>query len=146
VQGFVAILEDNGDRVAAMRTALGAALPGARPVFFAEARTMMTWLESHLVGVILISLDHDLPVRGAPGQSFDCGTGRQVAEYLATLPPTCPIIVHSSNANASFAMHAVLDSAGWPCRRVTPSADLAWVDFAWAGQILTYLRDGWISA
>lgn len=132
----IAILEDDPDRVAAMSAVLGELLPSARPVFFEDAPTMLAWLGEHLGDVDLISLDHDLPVRReGEGRVIDCGTGRQVADWLAGVPPTCPVIVHSSNEACAAGMMAVLGEAGWPCRRVYPYGNLAWVREAWMGVV-----------
>ncbi len=93
----VAILEDDQNRITAMRTCLAETLPGIKADFFEDAQEMIAWLSEHLGNVILISLDHDLPLRNREGKTIDCGTGRQVADYLASVSPTCPVIVHSSN-------------------------------------------------
>ena len=128
-----------------MRVVLEGALPGRQPVFFEDARLMIDWLRSNLGNVMLMSLDHDLPVRKDDrGTTIDCGTGRDVADYLATMPPTCPIVVHSSNtAGATGMMHA-LRSAGWPCVRVPPEAEIAWVARYWADQIKGLEERGWL--
>src|SRR5258708_32047364 len=97
VSELIAILEDNPDRIAAMRMCMAEALPGVEVVFFENAQEMIVWLGEHLGNVVLISLDHDLPLRNDESKTIDCGTGRQVADYLASLLPTCPVIVHSSN-------------------------------------------------
>src|SRR5687768_466814 len=93
----VAILEDDAARVLAMRSCLAELLPSVQVVVFDHAERMVEWLDSHLGEVVLISLDHDLPVRRLGDTMEDCGTGRRVADFLASLQPTCPIIVHSSN-------------------------------------------------
>lgn len=70
--------------------------------------------------------------RGEPATVIDCGTGRQVADWLAAVPPTCPVIVHSSNEPCAAGMVATLADAGWPCRRLYPYGDLIWIEEAWA--------------
>jgi hypothetical protein len=143
----VAILEDDPARVAAMRPHLAAALPNATPVFFEAAAAMIAWLDQHLGEVVLISLDHDLPIRrDADDSAIDCGTGREVADHLAALPPTCPVIVHSSNAPCAAGMVEVLTKAGWPTARVLPYDDLAWVEDDWAARIRQFVREGWIKS
>jgi hypothetical protein len=94
--------------------------------------------------VVLISLDHDLPVRSRNGARIDCGNGRQVADYLASLPPTCPVIVHSSNDSCATGMFFALKDAGWPCRRVYPCEGYTWIGGAWAEEVRLYVRNGWI--
>lgn len=142
---MVIILEDNAQRIAAMTAVLRELIPAARPVFFENARKMLAWLAEHLGEADLISLDHDLPFRrDEENRLIDCGTGREVADYLATLPPTCPVIVHSSNVECAAGMEFVLREAGWPCRRVHPRDDLAWIGDQWAEALRDYIRAGWL--
>src|SRR5438105_932342 len=89
---FIAILEDDGSRIDAMSPWLQSLVPEFEPVFFTSAGARIDWLKAHLAEASLISLDHDLPVICVDGS--EGGTGREVADYLAALPPTCPIIVH----------------------------------------------------
>ena len=140
----IAILEDDPGRIAEMRFCLAEALPNVESVFFENAHDMIAWLEANLGDVILISLDHDLPLRRPDGKPIVCGDGRMVADYLASLPPTCPLIVHSSNNDRAPGMFFALKDAGWPVARVTPFDEHAWVRQVWKHQILKYLRDGWI--
>ena len=44
---------------------------------------------------------------------FDPGVGRDVVEYLVTQPPTCPVIVHTSNYLARDGMVFALEFANW---------------------------------
>jgi hypothetical protein len=140
----VAILEDDPNRVTAMQICLAAVLPGVDVVVFEDAQEMIVWLGQNLAEVVLISLDHDLPFRDHEGRSIDCGTGRQVADYLASVPPTCPVIVHSSNNFFAPGMFFALKDAGWPVSRVYPCDDTAWVAGTWAEQVRQYICDGWI--
>ena len=141
----VAILEDDPNRIAAMRACLTESLPGIEVVVFEHAQEMIAWLDQHLGEVVLISLDHDLPLRDHEDQTLDCGTGRQVADYLALTPPTCPVIVHSSNGFSAPGMCFALKDAGWPCSRVYPCDDTAWIASVWAEQVGKYICDGWIN-
>lgn len=137
---IVAILEDHPGRVNEMRACLANALPGVGSVFFESASEMISWLGRNLGDVVLISLDHDLPVRSR-GPSGDCGTGRQVVDYLATLLPTCPVIIHSSNSVCAPGMFLALRDAGWLCGRVFPCDDLAWIATAWGEEVKRYSRE-----
>ena len=95
--------------------------------------------------MVLVSLDHDLPLRQTRGGVVvDAGTGRMVADHLAGLPPTCPVIVHTSNENFAPGMTRVLRDAGWPHRRVYPCDEHRWVRTAWADEIRRLIRDGWV--
>jgi hypothetical protein len=142
---LLTILEDDANRVAAMRICLADILPGIEAIFFEDAQVMIAWLAENLGQVALISLDHDLPLRDHNGKTIDCGTGRQVADYLASLPPTCPVIVHSSNNFCAPGMFFAIKEAGWPCSRIYPSDDTAWITTSWADAIRRYVSDGWIS-
>jgi hypothetical protein len=145
VAGIVAILEDNAGRIAEMRRCLAETLPGVSIVFFENAFEMIDWLKVHLGDVVLVSLDHDLPLMDAEGRPSECGDGRMVADFLASRPPTCPLIVHSSNAYCASGMCFALGEAGWPVARVVPYEEHAWVRDGWKSQILKWLADGWIT-
>ena len=143
---YVAILEDDAARIAKMRERLADLLPRHEHVFFDSAIEMIAWLRDHLADVALISLDHDLPLHATrDGAEIDCGNGRLVADYLATLPATCPLIVHSSNDHFAPGMVRVLRDAGWPLRRVYPHDGTAWVSKAWADELHTFIRNGYLN-
>jgi len=143
--GTIVILEDNAARVEAMRASLTKTVPESTPIVVTDsACTMIVWLKNHLADAVLISLDHDLPIR-TDANPTDCGDGRMVADYLAQLPPTCPVIVHSSNDACAAGMFYALQSAGWPVSRVVPYDGEAWIGQAWAEQIQKYMRDRWLS-
>jgi hypothetical protein len=131
---MAAILEDDAARVAEMRRCLRDLLPNVESVFFDDANEMIIWLGRHIGEVALISLDHDLPLKGPDGQVIDCGNGRQVADFIASLPPTCPVIVHSSNLHCAPGMFFALKEAGWRAGQVYPHEDLVWIEGAWAAQ------------
>jgi hypothetical protein len=140
----IAILEDDPNRIAAMRTCLAETLPGMEAIIFEDAQKMIARLSECLGEIVLISLDHDLPLRDHEGMAIDCGTGRQVADYLASFPPTCPVIIHSSNNNCAQGMFFALKDAGWPVSRVYPSDDTGWITDSWAEQIRRLAKAGWI--
>lgn len=142
---FVAILEDCPGRLAEMRPCLAELLPQYEHVYFDNAAEMIAWLGEHLCETVLISLDHDLPLRQErDGRPVDAGTGREVADFLAGLPPTCPVVVHSSNEYFAPGMMRVLREAGWPLRRVYPCDEHAWVRRAWAEEIVQMVGSGMI--
>jgi hypothetical protein len=77
--------------------------------FFDTSAGLITFLEQHLSETLIISLDHDLEVRSGPnGQLIDCGTGREVADYLAGKSPVCPVVLHSTNSAAVQGMEMAL--------------------------------------
>jgi hypothetical protein len=127
-----------------MRACVATELPGVKAAFFDDAASMIEWLSENLGDVVLISLDHDLPVRKSNGATIDYGTGRQVADFLATLPPTCPVIVHTSNETFAPGMMFALKDANWPVSRVYPADDVAWIRQSWIKEIRRYVLDGWI--
>jgi len=143
-QGTIAILEDNAARITEMNVRLHTIIsPPARVFVTPNAHEMIAWLENHLAEVALISLDHDLPIRSRE-QTPDCGDGRMVADFLAALSPTCPVIVHSSNDPCAAGMFYALQSAGWPVSRVVPYDGENWIGQSWAKQIQDLIRTGWL--
>jgi hypothetical protein len=97
---------------------------------------MIAWLRTHYDEVGLLSLDHDLPIRRTDdGQLEDLGTGQLVAEFLSTMSPTCPVIVHSSNADGARRIVQSLRSGGWRVVRVYPFDDTRWIHDVWSNEI-----------
>lgn len=140
---FVAILEDNAERQAAMETYFHDRFPQYPIRFFASAVEMIWHLRRHLSDAIAVSLDHDLePVQVAGRESLDGGTGRHVADYLASETPVCPIVIHTTNGPAGTAMQSTLEDAGWSTSRVTPYGDLDWVSEVW----VRAMRDAIVAA
>ena len=135
---FVAILEDDAERLAQMRICLGQLLPQYECVCFDDSSKMIGWLKEHLPEVVLISLDHDLPMEP------DHGNGRDVADWLSTYSPVCPAIVHTSNEFFAPAMMQVLADCGWHVERVYPHSDHHWVAVGWSQQIREFMQTGWI--
>lgn len=143
--GTIAILEDCEARIAAMRSSLREVVPSETSIFITDrAPRMVAWLEGHLAHVALISLDHDLPL-GSQWGIGEYGDGRIVADYLAALPPMCPVIIHSSNEAAASGMYYALEWAGWPVSRVVPYDGENWIRQTWIEQIQKYIRDGWLA-
>ena len=133
---YVAILEDDPRRLTAMRECVTRHLPKYEIATFDNADEMIVWLEDHLGEVVLISLDHDLPlVQMRDGQRVDAGTGRMVADWLCEQRPVCPVIVHTSNENFGPGMMRVLRDGGWVHVRVYPHADCDWIGTVWAEEI-----------
>jgi hypothetical protein len=50
----------------------------------------------------------------------DHGCGRGGGDFLAASTPTCPIVIHTSNATAGDGMFFELQRAKWPVSRVYP--------------------------
>lgn len=99
---------------------------------FDDARDMIRFLTVHLAETVVIALDHDLVLKPGPdGRSIDTGTGREVADFLAAREPVCPVIIHTSNADAAVGMTMALKDAGWKTRRVLPFDDTEWIMADW---------------
>lgn len=129
---IIVILEDNAERRAAMERLLARHFPGLSRQYFTSSSAMVEWLRVNLSGVIFISLDHDLELfPGGDGRWVDCGTGREVADYLAIQPVRCPLMIHSTNYEAALAMEILLNDAGWQVDRIVPYGVLEWVDETW---------------
>ena len=128
----ILILEDNGDRQRVMRDCLEDRFAQYSICFFATAVEMLWYLQSHLEESLMISLDHDLElVPGADNRVFEPGTGRDIADYLASQPAVCPVVIHSTNSRAADGMEQILRDAGWQTSRVTPYGDLEWIPEVW---------------
>jgi hypothetical protein len=132
----IAILDDTPERIAEMLSCLAKIAPGIPVVAFDNSPDMIDWLAEHLDDARLICLDHDLgPNRIRDGEVFDPGTGRDVADYLATREPCCPIIIHTTNGFAAPGMELVLSDSGWQHRRVVPFDDLDWIGEDWLQEV-----------
>jgi hypothetical protein len=128
----IVVLEDNADRVAVMRACIADRFSTFETRFFDDARDTIRYLDSHLSETLVVALDNDLEIKTGPdGRCVDAGEGRQVAEFLATKQPSCPIIIHTTNSNAAVAMEETLRSAGWKVRRVVPFDGMTWIESDW---------------
>lgn len=133
---LVAILDDDAERRALMRGVLSAIEMPLDSKFFDNAPAMIAWLAENLDAVALVSLDHDLgPNWRETEQVFDPGTGRDVANFMATVMPSCPVIIHSSNGFCVTGMMMELEGAGWSTRRVVPFNVLDWIRASWAATV-----------
>ena len=98
-------------------------------------------MREHLARCAIICLDHDLgPSRTRDGAEFDPGTGRDVADFLATYDPVCPVNIHTTNTLASPGMEMSLRDAGWSCSRVIPYGDTAWIAEWWIEEVENAMR------
>jgi hypothetical protein len=137
---MIAILEDDAERMEAMRSELAAKIPDEPVIFFDNAPDMIAWLQENIATVKLFSLDHDLgPNREREGEVFDPGIGRDVVDYMEPVGHRCPVVVHSSNSIAVSGMKLVLEDAGWPYERVVPFDDTAWIHDVWGDTMLAML-------
>jgi CheY-like chemotaxis protein len=128
----IVILEDNAERQAMMRACLADRFYTFEPKFFDTAAETIDFLRENLRETVAIALDHDLEMKvGSHGRLLDPGTGREVASFLATQEPACPVILHSTNTDAVVGMHEELEEAGWKTKRVVPFEDMTWIERDW---------------
>jgi hypothetical protein len=112
--------------------ALSETFPEHDTIFFDNAPDMIAWLTGHLEQVVLLCLDHDLgPSHWRDDGPFEPGSGRDVADFLAGCPPSCPVVIHTSNYLAAPGMLQVLEASGWGVERVVPFDDLTWLTQSW---------------
>ncbi len=129
----ILILEDDADRRTAMARVLRDRFPQFRHVFHTSSNGTIEFLSTHFDEVIALCLDHDLElIPTEDGKFVDAGTGRDVADHLASRPPSFPVIIHTTNAPAAEGMLAALGDADWTTHRVVPYGDLEWIDEVWS--------------
>jgi hypothetical protein len=130
------VLEDNSDRIGVMRAEVDARLPDLGFVHFADVSSFIAWADANLLHVALISLDHDLEMIAEPnGTLRDPGDGRQVAAWLASQRPSCPVIIHTTNSTAAESMRLTLEDGGWSARRAVPGPELTWITRDWLAAV-----------
>lgn len=128
----IVILEDCIERQAEMSACLADRFRHYPVRYFDAASPMVAYLESNLANTIAIALDHDLEFKTSEsGMTEDPGTGRDVADFLASREPACPVVVHSTNAPAAIGMMMVLEDSNWTTHRVVPFGDLQWISEIW---------------
>lgn len=125
---FIVMLEDDFDRIERFRSVLAKrTVDGELRV----SRTVSDFVASYaalLSTPDLVALDHDL-FTDSPSDP-DPGDGRDVAAFLATKTPVCPILIHSTNAPAADSMLFTLREAGWTVDRISPLGD-DWIEAYW---------------
>ena len=131
----VVILEDDSRRIAAMRSTATREAPDWDLRFFVDANELVTWLKSPAALPDLISLDCDLDSTESRG--IECGSGEDVAEFLSSTRPQCPVIIHSTNALRAPAMHLNLALVGMSHVYLCPFRDPA----EWAQDLRTAFAD-----
>ena len=133
----IVILDDEIDRLEEMTHVLSERLPEYDLVTFKNAPDIITWLRDNLSSAAIISLDHDLFPQS--DEEPDPGTGRDVADFLATQSPVCHVIIHTTNSLAAPGMELVLNDQGWTNSRVMPFNDLEWVTMWWIREVMDHL-------
>jgi hypothetical protein len=127
----VLILEDDDERATAFIQEISDINSQVEVMIWQSAHKMCQDLAVHLPSTVLISLDHDL--RTTDEHNEDPGSGMDVAKALSLLSPSCPVIVHTSNADASWSMINELTHSGWSVERAGPvGMGTEWVRTVWA--------------
>ncbi len=138
-RGSILILEDSDSRIASFRSAVRELGPDWTLHLWHEASTMIAQCGDLLSDTALISLDHDLlPRAGAPADT-DVGDGLQVAMHLSRLKPSCPVILHSSNAARRQRMLQELLCACWKAETVVPGA-ADWIEQLWTARLRSLVK------
>jgi hypothetical protein len=125
---FVAMLEDDRDRIERFTRVLQSTHPSFHLIHW---RTATAFITNYAVmpGIPqLIALDHDL-FADNPNDP-DPGDGREVSAYLTTQVPRCPILIHSTNSVAADSMLFSLRDAGWTVDRISPLGS-DWIEAYW---------------
>ena len=125
---LIVVLEDNTDRVHAMKKRLEDRLSMYEHFITDDPHELIGKLRERMDDVLALSLDHDLHER--PDASTVL-TGMMVADFLATQQPRFPIILHTSNTRDGETMKSRLVVKGWKVTWVTPFLDTAWVGDDW---------------
>ena len=135
----ILILEDNETRLLGFLRALSDTGSPLKVKVWNDAHTMMAEVDQYINDACVISLDHDLYPTDVDHD--DPGDGLDVARYLATFDPACPVIIHSSNADRSRVMQGELELAGWTCTMVGPFGE-GWVEKDWLPVVLRAVAAG----
>lgn len=133
----IVILDDELDRLEEMCAVLSERLPGHSFITFKNAPDIIAWLKDNITSAALISLDHDLFPQTE--EEPDPGTGRDVADFLATQSPVCHVIIHTTNSLAAPGMEMVLNDTSWSNSRVMPYCDLDWITEWWIREVVEHL-------
>jgi len=133
----IILLEDNDERLSAFKSAVAQLTPEYQLRHWRDAHRMIAECHDVLADAALISLDHDL--NKEKDDSPDPGDGLDAAEFLARLPPFCPVIIHTSNAERFWSMHNEFRFAGWQAERVIPFGD-DWITRNWLPVARTLLE------
>jgi hypothetical protein len=126
---ILCILEDDQRRTEEMRRVCSTALPGWQFEPLPTAHKTVDFLRGETQNIGLISVDHELEPQS--NLSPDPGTGRDVADFLAPQRPFAPVVIHSTNIPAAVGMASVLEERDWRIERITPYADLLWIEEFW---------------
>jgi CheY-like chemotaxis protein len=131
------MLEDNAERIERFTTMLRLVDPALEMRVWRNAWTMLREVEPLRPAARLLCLDHDLDPE--EGSSEDPGTGWEVTQRLASLPPACPVIIHTSNGERGTWMEGEFDLGGWKYSRISPLGD-DWIEQDWRRLVRRLLK------
>jgi hypothetical protein len=138
----IVILEDAIERREIMAPCLTELCPQYAVKFFHTAGETISYLSENLDRVLVICLDHDLDLIPIDGKRLiDPGSGRDVADFLATRTASCSVVIHSTNGVAVEGMKAVLGDAGWNIHRIVPVGVTGWIRKGWRQTVRHALVD-----
>lgn len=133
---YIAVLEDDPERIAVMKELAEAQFSKYACIVIDNAPDMIEWLKTNSNHLALLSLDHDLDLcPGALEGKVDPGDGRVVAAFLQRVRPVCPVILHTSNADARTSMRFMLKEAGWKVVAAFPSSGTQWLKEEWMAEV-----------
>lgn len=134
---MVLMLEDNAERIERFTATLRRLDAALELRTWRNAWTMIREVDLLLPGARLLCLDHDLePEEGNPE---DPGTGWDVTRHLVIFPPTCPVIIHTSNGERGTWMEGEFDLAGWKYHRIAPLGN-DWIEQDWRRLVRRLLK------
>ncbi|MBL8864499.1 MAG: hypothetical protein KF873_00130 [Gemmataceae bacterium] len=125
---IIVVLEDNAERIAAMKLRLEDRMPMYDCFFSDDPGEIVEVLTRRKGDVLAVSLDHDLFDRADGSTEI---TGMDVAEFLSRTEPEFPVLIHSSNAIDADRMQRLLAKNRWSVTRVTPFNDTSWIGEDW---------------
>ena len=116
-------------------------MPEVECFLWNSAIDMIEAAAEHLPGAAVISLDHDLIPESK--SIDDPGTGLLVCRYFATLPPVCPVILHTSNEEAAWSMLFTLSNANWETDWIRHnSTNEFWIGELWLPMVRSHIAKG----
>lgn len=135
-QNCVLMLEDSRERLERFMPVLAEVAPELRLRHWRAAPTMIRECGPYLPCCRLICLDHDLDP--LPGSAEDPGDGLDVAKYLASLRPACPILIHSSNGDGANRMLGEFQLSGCAASTILPLGE-KWIEVYWRKKVAELL-------
>ena len=135
---LILMLEDESDRLTRFDSVLSKLGEAVEWRHWRTAEDFIAGFKSTDRPPGLICLDHDL-FTDHPDDP-DPGDGRDVAEFMATQPPCCHVIIHSSNAHAADSMFFTLSDANWDVEKFAPLGQ-DWIESYWWDTAKPWLKN-----